>query len=760
MFAAVAGRLFHCLLLAFMFELADFSVASNKVFASDTPGFVGSGACAACHQDQARSWSDSHHGWALRPATVENVLGDFNDANFTLKGLTSRFSIRDGRYFVETDGADGKPATFEVKYTVGVSPLQQYLVELDGGRLQPLDLAWDVAQKRWFHLYPDTEVSAGNGLHWTGPYKNWQARCAVCHQTDFRKNFDPASHGYKSQWSDLTVGCEACHGPGSAHVAWAEKRTTAAPDEQLDPHGWMRRTGISKQAVEQDMCGPCHSRREALGADSTLPTGAFGDGYRLSYLANGSYFADGQQEGEVYVLGSFLQSKMHEKGVTCTNCHDPHSGQLVAEGNAVCTQCHNEVGRPEFPTLKRAVYDASSHHHHVPGTPGSQCVSCHMPERNYMVVDARRDHFFRIPDPLLSEKVGSPSACLSCHTAKSAQWAADAIGTWYPEHKPGKTGYGEAFAAARRDGLNQATISGLVEVASDASKTAIVRASAVAEIGDQADAEIASRLLPLLSDNSDLVRRAAVQLWRNAPEGERVAVLLPLLDDKIAAVRLAAALELSIVQMEGLPAEQRSKLRTSLENLRASMAASADFPEGQMAIGGLAMATRNWDAAKDAFAEAAFFDPQLVDAWLSRARISSALGDVADATSVLSTGYQKNPGNAVIALNLGQLFIQQGRLEEAETTLKTAVGATPDNQELRITLAIVLLHRGNLADAKLEIDALLAVAPQKSDVLMLLGLWEVASGNVAGARKTVRKIQGLYPGIQFPGPLDALSRMP
>ena len=104
------------------------------------------------------------------------MLGDFNNASFSHDGVTSRFFIRDGRYFIETEGETGKPETFEIRYCVGHRPLQQYLVETGQGRLQALDIAWDVTAGKWFHLYPDQHLPAGDGMHWTGPYKNWQAR--------------------------------------------------------------------------------------------------------------------------------------------------------------------------------------------------------------------------------------------------------------------------------------------------------------------------------------------------------------------------------------------------------------------------------------------------------------------------------------------------------------------------------------------------------------------------------------------------------
>lgn len=754
MLLAIAARATRSICLSVLL-LVSVTVASS----AESPGFVGSATCDGCHAAETKAWSASDHSWALRVPTAESVLGDFKDARFEHKGLTSRFFQKDGHYFVETDAAEGKLETFEIKYVVGVAPLQQYLVELDRGRLQALDIAWDTIGKRWFHLYPNEEVGAGNGLHWSGSYKNWQARCAICHQTDFRKNYDPQARSYHSEWSELTVGCEACHGPGEAHVAWA-LRAPAATTSQfagVDPHGWQHPSGIGKQAIEADMCGPCHSRRQALGPDSAPPQASFGDHYALSLLEDRLYFPDGQQHDEVYILGSFLQSKMHEKGVTCTNCHDPHSGGLVATGNAVCTQCHNETGRAEFPTLKLRVFDAPSHYHHTPGSEGAQCVSCHMPERNYMMIDGRRDHFFRVPDPLLSQKTGSPDACISCHSGQTAEWAAGEIRQWAPDRVSPASTYGEVFASARRAGVDRGTMEQLVALARDSAQPAIARATALHEMADVADGATAASLAALLSDKSELVREAAIRLWRSAPAADRVGRLQPLLGDPVASVRIAAALELANVAPQDLPAERRAALEAALGELKSSMAANADFPEGQLAIGGLALATRNWDAAQAAFAEATLMDPQLVDAWLMRARIADALGDPAEATAILRSAYGRNAGDTRIATDLAALLANQG--QDGAAVLREAVTAHPEDQNVRIALAGALLRTGDLAAAGTEIDVLRSLSPDRAEVLVLQALRQFLSGDVLGARETVRKISELHPHLALPSQLEALSRM-
>jgi hypothetical protein len=194
--------------------------------------FVGAAKCAGCHPKEAEAYRRSHHARAMQAATEETVLGDYRAAQFRHRGVTSTFSRRGSKCFVQTDGPDGRPGNFEIAYTFGVKPLQQYLVSMSGGRLQALGVAWDsrprsAGGQRWFHLYPSEALSASDPLHWTGREQNWNDQCAECHSTDLRKNYDSAHDRYATAWAEVTVSCEACHGPGSTHLARAEKRSTA-----------------------------------------------------------------------------------------------------------------------------------------------------------------------------------------------------------------------------------------------------------------------------------------------------------------------------------------------------------------------------------------------------------------------------------------------------------------------------------------------------------------------------------------------------
>lgn len=676
-------RRWRLFLAALMWVLAgSLALAQN----APQPGYAGSGSCAQCHAAETAAWASSDHAWALKTADAESVLGDFHDASISNKGVTTRFTTKDGRFFVETEGASGKPERFEVRYTIGHRPLQQYLVETTNGRLQVLDLAWDVTRKTWFHLYPQQDAPPGDGLHWTGSYKNWQARCATCHQTGFDKGYDLPARTYKSHWAELTVGCEACHGPGASHNAWARTKSGEDPYRKLP-------MGPGHQAQEMDVCGPCHSRREAFSQLQPAAGAPFHDNYALALLTPDLYFPDGQQKDEVFVLGSFLQSKMKARGVTCSDCHEPHTASLVAAGNAVCTQCHSEAGNTRFPSLRKADFDSPEHHHHTPGSEAAQCVSCHMPERSYMLVDPRRDHFFRRPDPLQSQAAGAPDACTGCHAGKTAEWAATAIAGWKPA---GDRSWQDrsAFIAFNSGDRSDATIAGLSRYILDTEHPAVVRATALAALGAVAN-PAQGDLEKLLGDEDPLVRAAAVGALRQVALQDRVAMLMPLLTDASRSVRQRAAVELAGAGVAALPAGDDGAYRQGLADFMGARMANADTPESQVAIGGLALSRRQWDEAQRAFTTATEMDPQMASAWLVLAQLAEARGNADEADRLLASGLTASPANVDIMLARGDLDARKQKFDDALGWYRRAQAADPQRPDVWVASAIGYALKGD-----------------------------------------------------------------
>ncbi len=716
--------------------------------------YVGTAACAQCHGPQHAAWQGSQHDRAMQAASEATVLGDFADAKFRHAGTTTTFFRRDGRFFVNIDGPDGKPADFLIRYTFGVEPLQQYLVELPGGRLHALGVAWDARAKgaggqRWFHLYPDRKLKAGDPLHWTGIDQRWNYQCADCHSTNLRKGYVEATGTYATTWTDLNVGCEACHGPGSSHVAWASKAgdwqrfadgkgLAVALDERrgaswiLDAaSGNAARSKPRTTNREIETCARCHARRGQF-ADDWQPGRPFGDAFRAALLEPGLYHADGQQRDEVYTYGSFLQSRMHANGVTCSDCHDPHSGRLRAGGNAVCAQCHAP-----------AKYDAESHTHHAPGSAGAQCTACHMPATTYMVVDPRHDHGFRIPRPDRTIALGVPNACNGCHAKESAQWAADAIAKWFPQARPGYQAFAEALHAGERG--SPGAQGALIRTAEDRAQAPIARASALQRLGRYLDPLTLPTVANALNDPEPMIRAAAVAALAGADAATRARLLARMLDDPVREVRMEAARALAGEPEARLAPEARGRFEAALGEYVAAQRFNADRPEGQAALGNLyALRSRDAEAAA-AYRKALALDPTYVQAALNLADLQRGLAREDEAERTIRAALARTPGSAPAHHALGLSLVRQKRAQEALAELALAAKLAPEDPRFAYVYGVALHDTGKRAEAMKVLQAALARHPYDRELLFALATYERAVGDAARARDYARLLRELEP---------------
>ncbi len=719
---------------------------SPHAAAGREPAYLSSTRCASCHQDAYKAWSHSHHSWAWRPAHPQNVLGDFDNTAFEYRGVRSQFTSQDGRYFVTTRGPDNRDATYEITWTVGVTPLQQYLIKQDDGRLQALDIAWDTEKKRWFHLFPDQKLDNDPGLHWTGPYKNWNARCATCHVTGFTKGYQPHDNRYQSAWSETGVGCEACHGPGEAHVAWAEQGNVSslAPFTSVDAKGLTVSLSADNPKGETELCAVCHSRRESLGADSSPPGEPFSDHYRLALLREGLYHADGQIQDEVYVYGSFLQSKMHARGVRCSHCHQPHGTKLVAEGNAVCTQCHNLEGNSNFPTLVPALYDSPKHHHHPSGSEAARCVSCHMPSQTYMVVDPRRDHSFRVPRPDLSVKLGVPNACNDCHAVQSPQWAYDQIQTWFPNGQHQKPHYGEALHAGRLH-LDETSIAALVDLARNDTEPAIARASALELLAPAASPAVAGRALPLLEDPSSLVRSAALGLFNAAQPSARTKYSGPLLDDPVRSVRIAAARQVVGIPTHDLSPDDRAIVNTAVREYQDSLSAQADFPEVQLNLARFAERVGKNKTAAQSLHAALTLDPKLPEAWIRLVLMKIEAQRFEEAKQTLQQAVAEVPDSGALYQLLGRVLVRLNDESAAVDALAKASRMMPEDLEVRVEYLSLLTKLNKHRDVFASLAELNTAWRFDPQVLYLLAFNYFQVGEMDKAHHVAQELANRHP---------------
>ena len=711
--------------------------------------FVSSQACAECHRQEHREWSDSHHFGSMQPANQQTVLGDFSGVEMTHFDVTSRFFKTNEEYFVRTEGPDGKPADYAIRYTFGVDPLQQYLVAFPGGRLQCLTIAWDSHEKRWFHLYPDERITPDDQLHWTGLYQTWNHMCAECHSTNLRKNYDPDRDRYETAWDEVNVGCEACHGPAATHVEWARNRDTARDREATDYGLQVRFSGLDASG-EIDSCARCHSRRHRVGPHDVHGR-PFLDEFLVETLREDLYYPDGQVLEEVYVYGSFLQSKMYREGVRCTDCHDAHSANLRSEGNSLCTRCHQPAPPEDFPTLKAKNYDSADHHHHATGSHGAQCVSCHMPAKIFMVVDPRRDHSFRVPRPDLSVKLDTPNACNMCHQDKSDEWAADAVARWYGSERSHEPHFAEAILAGR-SGDRDAEIK-LIKLALDKKQPAIVRATGLELLQGYGEDALAA-MATLTKDENALVRTKAVAGLDGLDPSSRARAAAPLLDDPIRAVRVEAARVLSALPSGKLSSEQRKKFDGALEEFRETQQAMLDTPAAWLNLAVLASNRGQAEQSEAYYRTALKIDPYFVPAALNLSTLYTEQGRFGKAEGILRGGIEKVSQQGELHYSLGLLLAEANRIAEAVDSLELASQLIPQRARVHYNYGLALQQLGRLEEAEEVLLEASRLAPSDPDIVYAVTVFYTQQRRFNRALPYAEQLVRLVPDA--PGPTEML----
>jgi tetratricopeptide (TPR) repeat protein len=728
----------------------------------DVATFVGTETCAGCHRAQADLWRDSQHKHAMDHATEKTVLGDFNSSTFEYYDVRSRFFRKDGKFFVETDGPDGKLATFQVKYTFGIDPLQQYLIEFPDGRIQALSIAWDSRSRekggqRWFHLYPNENIRPADILHWTKLNQNWNFMCSECHSTGVRKNYDAVSDRYATTWSEISVGCEACHGQGSRHVAWARSQQSWLPFNRREdrtkglPALFNERQGVvwshsprsgelqrnlptSLLRTEVETCGRCHARRSEI-SEAWVPGRWLLETHAIaSPMARDVYWADGQIRDveEAYNYVPFKQSKMFAAGVTCSDCHDPHSGKQKFAGDGVCLQCHSSE-----------TYASAKHSHHEQSNAAPNCISCHMPARTYMMVDARHDHSLRIPRPDLSVKLGTPNACNYCHTDKSAQWAADSIERWFGPARKGFQTYAGAFRAASGAQADAERL--LALVAADGNTPDVARASALIALApyvSPANADLARRGL---SDPDPMVRIGAMNMLSNVPAAQIWTMVAPLLSDPVRSVRAQAASLLAAVPIANQPQADRERFESAAAEFVAVQQLNADRPENRSTLANF-YARRGLRAEAEAEYKAALrLSPQYTPAAINLADLYRASGREPEGLAILRDTVAAAPQDAGLHYALGLALTRQKQNNEALAELRRATELAPDHAQYAYVYAVGLHSAGRVEDALSILKENLAKHPTDRDSLLALVSFNRDAGNIATALDYAQRLAQIAP---------------
>jgi predicted CXXCH cytochrome family protein len=706
----------------------DNNVDRSRQYASVVNDYVGESACISCHQEEYDLWKGSHHDWAMKVATDVSVLGDFNDHKITLDGVDYHFFKDGDTYMVSVKEIDGRAETYKIEHTFGVAPLQQYITEFDKGKHQVLRASWDSDSNRWYHQYEGRQFHPDDWLHWTEGGQRWNTMCAECHSTNLDRNYFMEEDSFHTTWSSINVSCEGCHGPGKAHVEWAERH-----EKQKNKYGGRGDTiyhilsGRSQRA-QIDQCAPCHARRSKLTADFNQGDG-FEEQFILQTLTTEFYHPDGQILEEDYVTGSFLQSKMFMNGVKCNDCHNSHSMELKAVGNALCMQCHEQK------------YALPEHHFHEVGTESALCINCHMTGKVYMGNDFRRDHSFRNPRPDQSVKYGTPNACTGCHTDQTDEWAAEQVVAWYGDERPEH--FSDALLLTNHDVISEDEQEKIRAFISDTTFPWLTRATAIENYSFAYSLEDYEALIRALEDSAALIRRKALLKFMEAPLEDRLAVGLPRLADSSRMVRIAAAQLTTEVDLRDVPAGQLAALGAARKELDEMLKGSADFPMGRLQLGdhyfrqgkleqaiaqyriaitmdsllspvypnlatALSSAGRNAEAleALDRLVE---LEPAYGRGYYLRALLLYQLKDEEGAIRDFNRATDLDPGNFRAFYNLATLYYQRKEYGKAEETIEAGLEVLPSSAEAQYLLALVYREQGREAEASAIMESLNAI---------------------------------------------------
>jgi len=659
--------------------------------------FVGSSTCQSCHNAEYNDWLKSDHYQAMQPASDSSVLGDFNNTNFTADGVTNTFFKKDGKFYINTQGEDGQNHDYQVLYTFGFFPLQQYLVSFPGGRLQATRACWDSRDHRWFHQYASEHIAPNDWLHWTGNGQNWNTMCASCHSTNLQKNYDPEKDNYQTTWSEINVTCENCHGAGSTHIEFIESEIYKK-GERIKNSGFDYSRDTTPQ-IQLNACAPCHARKSDI-AQEVMHSSEIMDNLVPQVISTDHYFPDGQIREEDYEYGSFAQSKMFHSGVQCSNCHNPHSGKLKKTGNSLCMQCH----QPK--------YDTPEHHFHKIDSEQSLCINCHMPGKTYMGIDHRRDHSFRVPRPDQSITYGTPNTCTNCHQDKTNAWAKNAIDEWYgPTRK-----YHFSDDLAPGSFLNDKSEDHLVQLLADTSQPEIARATAAFYLRDIQTPSSASALLKGMKDQKPLVRYHSVRSMENFPKEIWKEAVIPLLKDKVRAVRIAAADLYHRLHPASIPSSvQEAYSLADVENQQ-FLRYQTDFAVGNVMLADYEMQSEHYVNAIAYYIKGLQKDNQMNYARFNLSAAYNAVGKNEDALKTLQEAVKVDPQNERAYYNLALLYYELKNETQALENFQKASQLGSQNPSLYYNYGLMLQQQGKMQDAENILLKGIAIDPQATNL--------------------------------------------
>ncbi|MFT3868511.1 MAG: cytochrome c3 family protein [Nibricoccus sp.] len=656
--------------------------------------------CRECHEEIFLAWAETDHALANRPVDLTKdaeALATFHSASGVGPGTAPEFIL-------------------------GHKPLWQPLFPSGDGRWQPHELAYDPAKKDWFNVFGAENRQPGEWGHWTGRGMNWNSMCAQCHMTGYQKNYSPATDTYKSTWVEHGVGCIQCHGPTTTtHGRAAKKSGTSMPQPPFyGDRGKMMQT-----------CATCHARGEPIAPDFQ-PGDPYNDFFRAALPVHAAtFYPDGQQRDEDFNWTSILLSRMGHAGVTCMDCHDPHTTRtrLPANDNALCLQCHGGEGRVQANGTRAIPIDPTSHSHHKADNAGNTCVGCHMPTTNYMQRAPRHDHGWLKPDPLMTQELGIPNACSKCHADKPLEWNIAKANEWYGEKLNSKQ-----RARARAVVAAQANKTGAAARLYDLFATEDIPAwratflSLLVELPDRDSARDQAVAAQALASSDPIERAAAVRLLGKL-EGSAEQIRLAL-QDPVRLVRIEAEWLLSAE----LPADS-----TARKELDAYLALDLDQPGGRFRLGTDLANRDRADEAEKEILQATKWDPHAAGYQDALGLLLAGQGRSSEAAVRMDRAAGLAPSDDGQALRAALAWAEAGDQGRAEYWMRQSVTRDPQLDRGWYNLGLLLAQQENLAEAAEALSRAEQLRPESPDYSYALATVLARKGDRAGALAAVQR---------------------
>ncbi len=703
---------------------------ASAIILFDSSAYIGSITCKSCHPKEYQDWKISDHFKAMDLPNDSSVKGNFNNQSLSADGVNSKFYKKADNYYINTQGEDGLNHDYLVKYTFGYFPLQQYLIEFPGGRLQSTRLSWDSRNKKWFHQYANQKIPSHDWMNWTGNGQNWNTMCASCHSTNLQKNYDVENDVYKTSFNEINVTCESCHGAGKSHVAYIN---SDYKNGNKIAGSMIKIAKGTNQILQINNCAPCHARASSLSTDAfnaTVQTKEIMDHLIPEIPSSEHYHADGQANDEDYIYTSFAESKMFTRGVMCSNCHNPHSGKLILTGNAACMKCHTKN------------YDSPAHTFHQVGTTGSECKNCHMPSKVYMGNDIRFDHTFRVPRPDLSVKYATPNACNNCHQDKSAKWSADAVIKWYGPNRK------YHFAEDLIPGANEKDANApkhLIKILNDTSAPAIIQATAANYLRSYQTTESVSALLKSLNHKDAQVRYRALKSLSNFSEENWINNAGFLLNDSVKAVRIAAAELYANLPNDRIPVQLNESFTKAKQEFENYLSFQTDFSVGNVMLADYFLKQKNYVGAEKFYLRALKKDGAINYARLNLSAVYNAQNKNTASLNILLEAQKIDPKNDRIYYNLGLLYNEMNDLKGAENSFSKAVELHSSNPRVYYNYGILLQQKRNVAKAESIFLQGLRVDARNPDLYYVLAVLYVQTNQNSKAITPISFLKANYP---------------